>query len=75
MKKNEAGWDRVIRVALGLGVLSLTVVGPQTLWGLVGLVPLVTGIWGFCPLYRVCGLSSCPRGRRGLRREAASQEG
>lgn len=60
MSKNEAGWDRAIRVALGLGLLSLTVVGPQTPYGLLGLVPLVTGLWGFCPLYRVFGLSTCP---------------
>jgi hypothetical protein len=60
MKKNEAGWDRGVRIVLGLGLLSLTVVGPQTWLGLLGLVPLVTGLWGFCPLYRVFGLSTCP---------------
>jgi hypothetical protein len=59
MNKNEAGWDRGIRVALGLALLSLTIVGPQTLWGLVGLVPLITGLSGYCPLYRVVGLSTC----------------
>jgi hypothetical protein len=60
MSNNEAGWDRGIRVVLGLGLLSLTIIGPHTLWGLVGLVPLVTGLWGFCPLYRVFGWSTCP---------------
>ena len=60
MSRNEATWDRVLRVILGLAVLSLVVVGPQTLWGLVGLVPLVTGLAGHCPLYRVVGLSTCP---------------
>lgn len=60
METNQAGWDRGIRIALGLGLLSLTVVGPQTLWGLLGLVPLLTGLAGFCPLYRLCGLSTCP---------------
>lgn len=60
MERNEAGWDRGFRVLLGLGLLSLTVVGPQTWWGLVGLVPLVTGLWGFCPLYRACGLNTYP---------------
>jgi hypothetical protein len=59
MKKNEATWDRVVRVIVGLGLLALTVVGPGTLWGLVGVVPLATGLWGFCPLYRVFGLSTC----------------
>ncbi len=60
MKHNEAGWDRAVRVAMGLGLLSLTVVGPQTWLGLLGLVPLVTGLWGFCPLYTVFGMSTCP---------------
>ena len=60
MKTNEGSIDRVLRIVLGLGLLSLMFVGPQTLWGLVGLVPLVTGVVGFCPLYRVFGLSTCP---------------
>lgn len=57
---NEHNIERVIRVVLGLGLLSLTVVGPQTLWGLVGLVPLATGAIGSCPLYTVFGFSTCP---------------
>lgn len=60
MKNNEAGWDRAIRVVLGLSLLALTVVGPQTWLGLLGLVPLATGIGGFCPLYRLLGVSTCP---------------
>jgi len=65
MKRNEATWDRVVRVALGAGLLLLVFTGPQTLWGLLGLVPLATGLAGFCPLYRLIGLSTCPAtGRR-----------
>ncbi len=60
MNKNEGVVDRVVRIALGVGLLSLTVIGPQTWWGLVGLLPLVTGIAGFCPAYRLVGLSTCP---------------
>ncbi len=56
---NEGTADRVIRVALGVALLSLTVVGPHTPWGLVGLVPLATGLFGFCPLYRLVGISTC----------------
>ena len=56
--KNEATIERVVRVVLGAGVLSLTVIGPHTLWGLVGLVPLATGIIGSCPLYTVFGFST-----------------
>lgn len=62
MKTNEGKMDRIIRVVIGLGLLSLVLVGPQTMWGLVGLVPLFTGIFGFCPLYKVLGLNTCPMG-------------
>jgi Protein of unknown function (DUF2892) len=60
MKKNEAGWDRGLRIALGLGLLALTVAGPKTWIGLVGVVPLATGLVGFCPLYKLFGLRTCP---------------
>jgi hypothetical protein len=60
MKKNVGGLDRIARIVLGLGLLSLTVVGPQTMWGLVGLVPLFTGAFSFCPFYPLLGLSTCP---------------
>ena len=56
---NEGTLDRAIRIIAGLAILSLTVVGPHTLWGLVGAVPLLTGIFGFCPLYRVLGIRTC----------------
>ncbi len=60
MVRNEGSLDRVIRVALGLALLSLTVIGPKSLFGLLGLVPLLTGAAGFCPIYRVLGLRTCP---------------
>jgi hypothetical protein len=56
---NEGTLDRVIRVVLGVALLSLTVVGPKSLVGLVGIVPIVTGLAGFCPLYRLVGVSTC----------------
>ncbi len=58
--KNEGTLDRVVRIALGVALLSLTVVGPKSLLGLAGVVPLATGLIGFCPLYRLVGLSTCP---------------
>lgn len=58
--KNEGNLDRALRVTLGLVLLSLCVIGPETMWGLVGLVPLLTGLLGFCPLYKILGLSTCP---------------
>lgn len=67
MKKNEGTVDRVLRVAVGLGILSLVFVGPQTMWGLVGIVPLATGALGFCPLYKVFGFNTCPISNAGKR--------
>ena len=61
--KNEASWDRVLRVVVGLGLLSLVFFGPQTMWGLVGLIPLLTGAAGFCPLYKIVGISTCSDSR------------
>jgi hypothetical protein len=59
MKTNEGKADRIFRVLVGLGLLSLVFIGPQTMWGLVGLVPLLTGAIGVCPLYKVFGLDTC----------------
>ncbi len=57
---NEHPVERVLRVALGLGLLSLTFLGPKTFWGYLGLVPLATGLLGTCPLYTLLGFSTCP---------------
>lgn len=61
MFKNESTLDRVLRVALGAGLLLLVAAGPRTPWGLIGLVPLLTGVVGFCPLYRLLGIGSGTR--------------
>ena len=57
---NEGKIDRVIRVILGIVLLALVFVGPKTPWGWIGLVPLITGLVGFCPLYKLLGVSTCP---------------
>lgn len=57
---NEGTIDRVLRIILGVALLALTVLGPKTLWGLIGIVPLLTGIVGTCPVYSILGLSTCP---------------
>ncbi len=59
MTRNEGTLDRTLRVIAGLILLSLVFVGPQTLWGLIGIVPLATGLLGTCPLYSVFGISTC----------------
>jgi hypothetical protein len=61
MKRNIGNVERVIRVAAGLGILSLTFIGPQSLWGLLGVVPLATGLIGWCPPYAMLGISTCSK--------------
>jgi hypothetical protein len=55
---NEHPVERVLRVVLGMAVLSLAFVGPKSAWGYLGLVPLVTGLAGSCPLYTLFGWST-----------------
>jgi hypothetical protein len=52
-------WDRLPRLVLGLSLLSLLFWGPKTLWGLVGLAPLLTGIGFSCPLSTLAGSRTC----------------
>ena len=59
MLKNEGMLDRTMRILAGLVLLSLVAIGPQTLWGLVGVVPLTTGLLGHCPAYTLFGISTC----------------
>lgn len=60
LQRNESMVDRVTRVVLGACAISLVFVGPMTPWGWLGLIPLVTGLVGSCPLYTLFGLSTCP---------------
>jgi hypothetical protein len=57
--RNESSLDRVLRVSLGLVLISLVFVGPKTPWGLLGIVPLLTGMLGSCPVYTVLGVRTC----------------
>ena len=59
MNTNEGLLDRTLRVLAGLVLLSLVAIGPQTLWGLVGIAPLTTGLLGHCPAYALFGISTC----------------
>ena len=56
--RNENVVDRVVRVVLGLVLIALVFVGPQTAWGWLGLILVVTGLLGRCPLYRLLGMST-----------------
>ena len=53
--------DRILRIIIGLVLISLAFVGPQTPWGYVGIIPLVTAFINFCPLYAILGFSTKPK--------------
>ena len=55
---NEGKVDRTLRIIVGAALISLVFVGPETLWGWVGLLPLITGLVGYCPAYKVFGINT-----------------
>jgi len=60
MKSNVGGIDRILRVLLGLALIGLTLSGTIGVWGWIGIVPLATGLFRFCPLYTILGVNTCP---------------
>ena len=60
MKTNEHPVERVLRVALGVALIGMAVSGTIGVWGYIGVVPLLTGALGSCPLYTLFGISTCP---------------
>lgn len=59
MKTNVGTLDRSLRIAVGLVLIALSLAGVIGLWGWIGLVPLATGIFRFCPVYPLLGISTC----------------
>ena len=62
MQANVGGIDRILRIVVGIAVLALFFVleGKARYWALVGLVPLLTGLFSTCPLYSIIGVNTCP---------------
>jgi hypothetical protein len=60
MKVNEGTIDRALRVIAGLVLIGLAATGTVGVWGWIGVVPLLTGVFGFCPAYAIFGMSTCP---------------
>ena len=63
MEKNEGNLDRVIRIVLGLALIAYALfmpAAPLAVFAWIGVIPLVTGLVGWCPLYRIFGMSTCP---------------
>ena len=61
MSKNEGTLDRAARILLGVVLLALAATGTLGAWAWVGIVPLATGLLGWCPLYSLIGVNTCPR--------------
>jgi hypothetical protein len=62
MSVNVGGTDKLVRIIVGVGMLSLLffLKGDARLLGLIGIVPLATGLVGYCPFYSMLGLNTCP---------------
>lgn len=60
MKTNVGGFDKWARVVIGAVLIGWALTGGPW-WAWIGVVPLVTGLFGFCPLYRLLGVNTCPR--------------
>ena len=58
MLPNESSFDRALRIVIGSVLLALVFFGPHTAWGWLGVIPLATGLIGYCPLYRVIGVET-----------------
>ncbi len=60
MQKNVGSVDKTLRIVVGLVLIALVFVGPQTPWGWIGVVLLATGLMGWCPAYMPFGIKTCP---------------
>ncbi|MDX1252648.1 MAG: DUF2892 domain-containing protein [Gammaproteobacteria bacterium] len=60
MKHNVGNIDRTVRIVAGLGLISLVFIGPQTPWGWIGIVPILTALIGWCPAYSLLGVNTSP---------------
>jgi Protein of unknown function (DUF2892) len=60
MSSNVGGLDRIVRIVAGLILIALAVNGVIGVWGVIGVVPLATGLFRFCPLYSIIGIRNCP---------------
>jgi len=60
MQFNVGGVDRILRIVAGMVLIGLAATGAVGWWGWVGVIPLVTGLFRFCPLYALLGMNTCP---------------
>ena len=60
MKANVGGIDKLLRIVAGAALIGLTLSGVIGMWGWIGVVPLATGLLGWCPAYTLLGIKTCP---------------
>ena len=60
MKTNGGGIDKILRIAVGIALIAMAYMNVVGVWGYIGVVPLLTGLIGWCPVYPLLGISSCP---------------
>ena len=60
MKTNVGGIDRILRVTVGAALIVAAATGTIGLWGYIGIVPVLTGLFRFCPVYPLLGMNTCP---------------
>ncbi|MBV5286773.1 MAG: DUF2892 domain-containing protein [Methyloversatilis discipulorum] len=65
MKSNVGGIDKILRIVVGVALIALAAMGQIGVWGYIGVVPLLTGLFNFCPVYPLLGINTC-----GLRKDA-----
>ena len=64
MKSNVGGIDRILRILAGLVLIVLAASGTIGAWGWIGVAPLLTGIFRFCPAYALLGMNTCPLSKK-----------
>lgn len=60
MKSNVGGMDKILRIVAGVVLLALAIMGIGAPWTFIGIVPLATGLMGWCPAYTLLGMNTCP---------------
>lgn len=64
MKMNVGNIDRIVRIVIGLALIALAATSTVGVWGYIGIVPLLTGIFKFCPAYSLLGINTCPMDKK-----------
>ncbi|MDP3637069.1 MAG: DUF2892 domain-containing protein [Azonexus sp.] len=60
MASNVGGIDKILRIVVGAGLIGATAAGLLPVWGYIGIIPLATGLMGWCPAYTLLGIKTCP---------------